>query len=79
MTAGADGKIIDSMSIGRIREIITSLKDHSYPARRVYIEKKNSTKKRPLGIPSANDKLMESRIHREVSVRFGRELRQNLP
>jgi len=62
MTAGVDGKTIDGMSMGRIREIITSLQDHSYqpnPARRVYIEKKNSTKKRLLGIPSANDKLIQ--------------------
>ena len=53
MAAGVDGRTIDGMSKERINEIITSLKDHSYqpnPARREYIEKKNSNKKRPLGI-----------------------------
>ncbi|PYG84285.1 group II intron reverse transcriptase/maturase [Ruminiclostridium sufflavum DSM 19573] len=62
MTAGTDGQTIDGMSTERIEKIISMLKDHSYqpkPARRAYIEKKNSTKKRPLGIPSANDKLVQ--------------------
>ena len=62
MTAGVDGQTIDGMSDKRIQKIIASLKDHSYqphPARREYIAKKNSSKKRPLGIPSAEDKLVQ--------------------
>lgn len=62
MTAGADGKTIDGMSDGRIKGIIESLRDRSYrpkPAKRVYIAKKNSNKKRPLGIQSGNDKLVQ--------------------
>ena len=63
MTAGVDGQTIDDMSAERIDTIIASLKDHSYqprPARRTYIAKKsNPAKKRPLGIPSANDKLLQ--------------------
>jgi group II intron reverse transcriptase/maturase len=62
MTQGTDGNTIDDMSMGRIERIIASLKNHSYqpnPARRTYIEKKNSNKKRPLGIPSSNDKLIQ--------------------
>lgn len=62
MTAGADGKTLDGMSDERINKIIQSLKDHSYkpkPARRKYIAKKNSNKKRPLGIPSSDDKLLQ--------------------
>ena len=62
MTPGVDGNTMDGMSSHRIERIIQSLKDHSYqpdPARRIYIAKKNSNKKRPLGIPSANDKLVQ--------------------
>ena len=62
MTPGADGETIDGMSDERIRKIIASLRNHSYqphPARREYIAKKNSSKKRPLGIPSATDKLVQ--------------------
>lgn len=65
MTAGADGRTLDGMSMERIESIIAKLKDHSYqpnPARRVYIAKKNSKKKRPLGIPSTDDKLIQEVI-----------------
>lgn len=61
MTPGTDGKTIDEMSLERIERLIVSLKDESYqphPARRVYIPKKNG-KKRPLGIPSLEDKLVQ--------------------
>ena len=63
MTAGADGLTLDGMSMSRINRIIASLKDHSYqpnPARRTYIAKQNNPeKKRPLGIPSTDDKLVQ--------------------
>lgn len=61
MTPGTDGKTIDEMSLERIERLIVSLKDESYqphPARRVYIPKKNG-KKRPIGIPSFEDKLVQ--------------------
>lgn len=61
MTPGTDGKTIDEMSLERIERLIVSLKDESYqphPARRVYIPRKNG-KKRPLGIPSFEDKLVQ--------------------
>lgn len=61
MTPGTGGKTIDEMSLERIERLIVSLKDESYqphPARRVYIPKKNG-KKRPLGIPSFEDKLVQ--------------------
>ena len=61
LTAGADGKTMDGISIPLIDKLIDSLRDESYspmPARRVYIPKKNG-KLRPLGIPSFYDKLVQ--------------------
>ena len=61
MTPGTDGKTINRMSLQRINKVIASLRDESYkpnPAKRIYIPKKNG-KKRPLGIPSFEDKLVQ--------------------
>ena len=61
MTAGSDGETIDGMSLARIEKLIDSLKDETYqpnPSKRTYIPKKNG-KKRPLGIPAINDKLLQ--------------------
>ena len=66
MTPGVNGITIDGMSSQRIAKLIESLKDRSYqpnPARRTYIAKKNNpAKKRPLGIPSGDDKLVQEVI-----------------
>ena len=54
MTPGADGKTPDGMSLETIRDIIDRLRAERYrfaPARRVYIPKKNGTR-RPLGLPT---------------------------
>lgn len=64
MTQGTDGKTIDGMSIKRIDNLIEALKTESYqpkPVRRVYIPKKNGNR-RPLGIPSIEDKLIQEII-----------------
>ncbi len=61
LTPGIDGLTLDGYGGERVSSVIESLKDHSYqpnPARRRYIPKKNG-KTRPLGIPSANDKLVQ--------------------
>jgi len=61
MTPGIDGLTLDGYGVERVNSVIESLKNHSYqpnPARRRYIPKKNG-KMRPLGIPSANDKLVQ--------------------
>lgn len=61
MTEGTDGNTIDGFSIQRVNSLIESLKNESYqpkPSKRVYIPKSNG-KKRPIGIPSFNDKLLQ--------------------
>lgn len=61
MTKGSDGQTIDNMSLKRVEKLIGALKDETYqpqPSRRVYIPKKNG-KKRPLGVPTFNDKLIQ--------------------
>jgi len=53
-TKGATAETVDGMSLKKIEGIIALLRAEKYrwtPVRRVLIEKKNSTKKRPLGIP----------------------------
>jgi group II intron reverse transcriptase/maturase len=62
MTMGIDDSTLDGMSNKRIDRIIESIKNKSYkpkPARRTYIAKANSNKKRPLGILSGDDKLVQ--------------------
>lgn len=64
MTAGIDGKTIDGMNLDRVNEIITNLKTREYkphPVRRKYVSKKNG-KKRPLGIPSIDDKIIQEAV-----------------
>jgi group II intron reverse transcriptase/maturase len=61
MTPGVTGETVDGMSLARIDAIIGVLRTESYrwsPARRVHIPKKNSSKKRPLGVPPWSDKLV---------------------
>ena len=61
MIAGTDGKTVDGMGMKHINALIAKLRDFSYhpsPARRTYIPKANG-KKRPLGIPSFDDKLVQ--------------------
>ena len=61
MTPGVTGETVDGMSLARIDAIIRALRAQSYrwkPARRTYIAKKNSAKKRPLSMPTWSDKLL---------------------
>jgi hypothetical protein len=61
MTPGADGETADGMSLGKIGRIIDAMRHERYrfnPVRRLYIPKKNSSKTRPLGLPSWSDKLV---------------------
>ncbi len=62
MTSGATDETVDGMSVTKINAIIEQLRYERYrwtPVRRVYIEKKNSHKRRPLGIPTWSDKLLQ--------------------
>jgi group II intron reverse transcriptase/maturase len=61
-TPGATAETVDGMSLAKIQAIIEAVRTERYrwtPVRRVYIEKKGSTKKRPLGLPSWSDKLLQ--------------------
>jgi len=62
LTPGATAETSDGMSLAKIDAIIEALRFERYrftPARRIYIEKKHSTKLRPLGIPVWSDKLLQ--------------------
>ena len=64
MTEGIDDTTLDGMSMERFTSIIESIKDEKYkpkPVRRVYIPKRNGDR-RPLGVPTGNDKLVQSVI-----------------
>ncbi len=65
MTPGVNAETVDGMSLKKIQAIIDALRCERYrwtPVRRVYIDKKNSSKKRPLGLPTWSDKLLQEVI-----------------
>lgn len=62
MTKGSTPETVDSMSLAKIDTIINALRQERYhwkPVRRVWIAKRNSTKKRALGLPTWSDKLLQ--------------------
>lgn len=64
LTMGVDQRSIDGFSMEEVEQLIEVLKNkryQPYPSKRVYIPKKNG-KKRPLGIPSFCDKLVQEVI-----------------
>ncbi len=62
LTKGTGEETMDGMSLGRIERIIQKLRTETYrwkPARRTYIPKDNGHK-RGLGIPSGDDKILQT-------------------
>jgi retron-type reverse transcriptase len=62
MTQGTTQETVDSMSMTKIDAIISLLRQERYhwkPVRRVLIPKRNSVKKRALGLPTWSDKLVQ--------------------
>lgn len=73
MTPGADGKTIDGMGLTRIKTMIADLKAARYkptPVRRVYVPKANG-KQRPIGIPSFEDKLLQTVVRFILEAIYG--------
>jgi group II intron reverse transcriptase/maturase len=66
MTPGSTDETVDGMSLKKIHAIIDALRFERYrwtPVRRMYIDKKGSPgKRRPLGLPSWSDKLLQEVI-----------------
>jgi group II intron reverse transcriptase/maturase len=65
LTPGATTETVDGMSLKKIETLIDLLRAERFrwtPVRRVYIEKKHSTQKRSLGIPTWSDKLVQEVI-----------------
>lgn len=62
ITRGVNDNTLDGFSEERIERIIEQLKQKRYrlaPVKRIYIPKRNSSKKRPLGLPTGDDKLVQ--------------------
>lgn len=65
MTPSVTAETVDGVSLSKIEQTIEQLRQERFrwhPTKRVYIEKKNSTKKRPLGMPTWTDKLVQEVI-----------------
>lgn len=64
MTPGVTTETVDGMSVDKIKAIIQSIRDGTFtwtPTKRVYLPKANG-KKRPLGLPTWTDKLVQEVI-----------------
>jgi RNA-directed DNA polymerase len=62
LTKGVTDNTLDGFSLERVQSLISRISAGTYrftPVRRVYIPKPDGKKKRPLGVPSADDKLVQ--------------------
>lgn len=81
MTPGANpDDTIDGMSVKRIESLMEKLKKRRFrwtPVRRTYIKKKDSTKKRPLGMPGFNDKMVEEVLRMIIEAYYEPQFRNS--
>lgn len=71
MTPGVIDNVVDNMSIPRIEKLMKKLKTERYkpyPVKRIYRQKKNKNKRRPLGLPTYDDKLVQEVLRMQLSV-----------
>jgi len=64
-TPGVDGQIMDDITPEDIAQLSQELTSNSYqpqPVQRRHIPKRNSDKSRPLGLPTARDKIIQSGV-----------------
>lgn len=79
MTPGVTDETVDGMSVEKMKAIILSLQDGTFqwkPTKRVYIPKKNG-KKRPLGLPTWTDKLVQEVIRSILEPYFEAKFRDS--
>jgi retron-type reverse transcriptase len=65
MTPGVTAETVDGMCLANIQAIIARLRDERYrwtPVRRISIAKNRSRKRRPLGLPTWSDTLLQEVI-----------------
>ncbi len=73
LTPGSTEETVDGMTLEKIDTIIDALRYERYqwtPVRRIYIAKPHSSKKRPLGLPSWSDKLVQEVIRSILSAYY---------
>lgn len=76
---GVDGETIkeyDSHSYKNLHNLFEKLKEKEYipsPARRVYIPKKNG-KKRPLGIPTVEDRIVQQEVVNSIQPKLEKHI-----
>ncbi len=79
MTKGSTNETVDGMSLQKIQNIIALLRQERYiwtPVRRVQIPKANG-KKRPLGIPTWSDKLVQEALRMLLEPYYERRFSPN--